>query len=581
MKTSKILKTLDAKVGLFNFSVFLSIIVALSESIGLTSLVTIVIYGDFLSFDEIEKFFPSFFFNEYFKRISKDIEIKTVFYLFILIIVIRQIFTFGSNAIILNSQTRIEANLRKKILKSSLETNIDEIKKTKSGDFVNFMIYEPSNVASIIIHLFKIYTNVILMSLYFFTLIIFNYYVIIIFSVLFLIVFFISKFLSKFSYNIGTVIKDKINSLFREGIEIFRSIKLIKLSNLESKTKFFLEKEIEEVRKQNYKFYLSKIFLETLTPLLVTILLILVALWSESNKYFSLIEFGIYFGISLRIYNLYTQYSVEKISLSRKFVYIENYENFFNRIEKSFDIQGGKDPFVFNSSIEFENVNFSYGNNEILNLCNFKLIKNKITAIVGKSGAGKSTILDLLTYLYKPTSGKIHVDGKDYSTIKKEEIRENIGMVTQDINIINENIRKNLTFTSNRKISDSEILKVAKIAGIDEFINSRPDGLDSKIGDSGSLVSGGQLQRISFARCILERKKILILDEPTSSMDKNTSKYMLNYLNSVKNKVTVLIVAHSSDIVKIAHHIYLLENKKTSYLGQFKSAKNFKYKGLR
>lgn len=581
MKTSKILKTLDARVGLFNFSVFLSIIVALSESIGLTSLVTLFIYGDFLSFDEIEKIFPSFFFNEYFKKISKDIEIETIVILLTLIIVIRQIFTFLSNAIILNAQTRIEANLRKKILSSSLKSNIDEIKKTKSGDFVNFMIHEPSNVASLIVHLFKIYTNVILMLLYLFILIILNYYVILIFSVLISLVFFMSKFLSKISYDIGTIIKHKVNNLFREVLEIFRSIKLIKLSNLESKTKLFFEKEIEEVRKQNYRFFLSKIFLETFTPFFLIILLILIVPLTENNKYFSLIEFGLYFGISLRIYNLYTQYSVEKISISRKFAYVENYENFFHRIDKSVDVKGGKDPFVFNSSIDFENVNFSYGNNEILKLCNFKLIKNKITAIIGKSGAGKSTILDLLTYLYKPSAGKILVDGKDYLTIKKEDIRENIGMVTQDINIINDSIRKNLTFTSNRKILDKEILKVTEIAGISEFINSRPNGLDSKIGDSGSLLSGGQLQRISFARCLLEKKKIIILDEPTSSMDKNTSKFITDYLKSIKNKMTVLIVAHSSDIIQCAQHVYLLEKKKTSYLGQLKKKSNFKYEGLK
>ena len=278
---------------------------------------------------------------------------------------------------------------------------------------------------------------------------------------------------------------------------------------------------------------------------------------------------------------MFTQYSVEKVSISRKFAYVENYEKFFHRIDKSVDVKGGKDPFVFNSSIDFENVNFSYGDNEILKLCNFKLIKNKITAIIGKSGAGKTTILDLLTYLYTPSAGKILVDGKDYLTIKKEDIRENIGIVTQDINIINDSIRKNLTFTSNRKILDKEILKVAEIAGISEFINSRPNGLDSKIGDSGSLVSGGQLQRISFVRCLLEKKKIIILDEPTSSMDKNTSKFITDYLKSIKNKMTVLIVAHSSDIIQCAQHVYLLEKKKTSYLGQLKKKSNFKYEGLK
>ena len=154
-------------------------------------------------------------------------------------------------------------------------------------------------------------------------------------------------------------------------------------------------------------------------------------------------------------------------------------------------------------------------------------------------------------------------------------------MVSQEINILNDSIRKNLTFTCKRKVSDKEISEVAKIAGIDEFINSRPKKLDSNIGDAGSLVSGGQLQRIAFARCLLEKKKIIILDEPTSSLDKKTAMIVNNYLKSIKNKLTVLIVAHSSDIIKLADHIYLLDNKKTTYLGQFKTLRNFKYKGLK
>ena len=489
--------------------------------------------------------------------------------------------TFTSNAIIAHSQNVTEANLRKRVLKESLNSSVDKVKEIKSGDFVNFIVHEPGNVSTIIIHLYKILQNTILICLYITILIIFNYLVLVIFSILFLAIFLVSKFFSSKSYNFGTIIKLKTNDLFRQVLEIFRSIKLIKLSNLESSTSSSLHNEIDLVKKYNFRFMLSKIFVETISPLLVVILLISMIPIIEKSQNFSFVEIGLYFGISLRIYNLYTQYSVEKISLSRKFVHLENLENFFKNISKSFDLKGGKTKFTFRKIIEFKKVSFFYGKNEILKDCDLKLYKNKITAIVGNSGSGKSTILDILTYFFKPTSGQILIDGKNFYDIKKESIRANIGMVSQEINILNDSIRKNLTFTCKRKVSDKEISEVAKIAGIDEFINSRPKKLDSNIGDAGSLVSGGQLQRIAFARCLLEKKKIIILDEPTSSLDKKTAMIVNNYLKSIKNKLTVLIVAHSSDIIKLADHIYLLDNKKTTYLGQFKTLRNFKYKGLK
>lgn len=129
MNTLKILKTLDARVGLFNFAVILSVITALTESIGLTSLVTILIYGDFFVVKEIEQLLPSFFLSNYFQDISKEINLKTIFILFSSIIIIRQVLVFISNSIIVYSQTFIEANLRKKILRSSLKCKIDELKK--------------------------------------------------------------------------------------------------------------------------------------------------------------------------------------------------------------------------------------------------------------------------------------------------------------------------------------------------------------------------------------------------------------------------------------------------------------------
>ena len=229
-------------------------------------------------------------------------------------------------------------------------------------------------------------------------------------------------------------------------------------------------------------------------------------------------------------------------------------------------IQSGKTNERFdNYDIKFENVKFSYKNNNKENV-SFTAKQGEVTALVGPSGGGKSTVSKLAARFWDIKSGKITLGGKDISTIDLEELLKNYSIVFQDVVLFNSTVMENIRL-GRRTASDEEVKKVAKMAMCDEFIEKLSNGYNTVIGENGSTLSGGERQRISIARALLKDAPIILLDEATASLDvENESKVQQAISTLIKDK-TVLVIAHRMRTVAGADHIVVLADGKVKEEG--------------
>jgi ATP-binding cassette subfamily B protein len=223
------------------------------------------------------------------------------------------------------------------------------------------------------------------------------------------------------------------------------------------------------------------------------------------------------------------------------------------------DKQNAADLKINKGEVRFENIDFAYQKERgILHGVDFTIPAGKTVAVVGFSGGGKSTLVRLLFRFYDVIKGKILIDGQDISQVTQDSLRKAIGIVPQDTVLFNESIFYNIQY-GNLNVSESEVKQAAKMAHIDKFIESLPDGWDSIVGERGLKLSGGEKQRVAIARTILKNPSILIFDEATSSLDSTTEQAIQKTLREISSDTTTLIIAHRLSTIVDADMIIVME----------------------
>ncbi|MFN5909932.1 MAG: ABC transporter ATP-binding protein, partial [Bacteroidota bacterium] len=243
--------------------------------------------------------------------------------------------------------------------------------------------------------------------------------------------------------------------------------------------------------------------------------------------------------------------------------------NQFLKIEPDIKIIAGSN-FELNGRVEFRNVSYTYPNSGVKAIqdLSFVIEPGETMAIIGRTGSGKSTVLNLLLRNIDPDSGQILIDGKDLKTINLEDLRRQTGIVPQEVFLFSDTIGNNIRFGTERSdIQDEELEHVASMAHVMHNIEQFPDKMETMLGERGVNLSGGQKQRLSIARALIRKPKLLLLDDCLSAVDTETEEIILSNLNNVMKNKTSLIVSHRISSLRNADKLILLENGRKSEEG--------------
>ena len=484
--------------------------------------------------------------------------------LIVLAFTLKGISLYLARTIMIGVAEDIKAIIQTDMSKSLIKADTDYIDKKHTGKFLSNLTYDTSLitnlVSTVILNVFKDSLTLIgLLSVMFFQ----NWKLASIAIIMIPLASIASKSLGKRIGKVSTQAQVESGFLTSHFIEVFKNHKIIKIFQQEDRESNRLLKFINSLKDKSKKiavvFVRATPIMETLTGIMIAGLIYFAAKLILKNE----LEISSFFSFlaammlsyqpvrSLATLNMGIQTG---LSAARRILPIIDIENEIKENKNAVNLN------IKNGTIQFKEVSFEYKNNEniVLKSINLEIIGGKMNALVGHSGAGKSTILNLIPRFFNSTKGDILIDNQSIYNSTIESLRKNISLVSQDTTLFDDTIKNNIAYAK-PEATDQEIIDAAKNALADEFIEKLPNKYDTQIGEDGVRLSGGEKQRISIARAILKETPIILLDEATSSLDAETEDKIqkgLGYLT--KNKTTV-VIAHRLSTILNSEKIFVLE----------------------
>ena len=375
-----------------------------------------------------------------------------------------------------------------------------------------------------------------------------------------------SKTLGKRVSKVATEAQERSGFLNSYLIELFKNHKLIKIFQKEDYEVKRSDKHLENLKDKNAKIRTVYVrispIMETLTGIMIAILIfysgkLIIKNEIDINNFFSFLAAMMLAYQPVRSLATINMAVNQGLSAARRILPI------VDNINDIKDIDNANELLVTNANIKFDNVNFKYEENNdiVLKDINLRINGGKMSALVGHSGSGKSTILNLIPRFYNVKSGDIKIDNQSIYGAKISSLREKISLVSQDTTLFDDTIKNNIAYAKNNA-TEEEIKEAAKLSYCEEFIKELPDQYETIIGENGVRLSGGEKQRISIARAMLKKSPIILLDEATSALDSETEEKIQNAINILTKNRTTIVIAHRLSTILNSDQIFVVDSGK-------------------
>ena len=471
---------------------------------------------------------------------------------------------YFAKAIMISVAEEIKKILQSQMVKSLINADTKLIDQKHSGKFISNLTYDVTHITNMlstaVLTLFK--DSLTLFGLLF-VMFYQNWKLSLIAIIMIPVAGIASKTPGKRIGKVVTEAQEKSGFLNTHLIELFKNHKLVKIFQREDYEGKRTDKHLDQLKNKNIKintvFVRMSPVMETLTGFMIAILIF----YSGKLALKGEIEIGNFFSFlaaMMLAYQPVRALSTINMTLNQGLSAASRILPIIDHKNEVTDHKDSEDIKITNADIKFNNLNFKYNSNEenVLKNINLNIAGNKMTSLVGHSGSGKSTILNLIPRFYDAQNGDILIDGQSIYKLKLKSLREKISLVSQDTTLFDDTIKNNIGYAKNN-VTDEEIVAAAKFSYSHEFIDRLPNKYETIIGENGIRLSGGEKQRLSIARAMIKKSPIILLDEATSSLDAETESKIQDALKILTKDKTTIVIAHRLSTILNSDQIYIID----------------------